>query len=109
MLAFADRTGITSGESKARYLWTDAFAVCNFLGLARATGDPHHAELAFNVPREHCTMGVKSGVSEPRAVTTSRCSPGSMATTTRGLTFVETLHDATRWQSLCKCMMWSYA
>lgn len=35
MLAFADRTGLTSGRHPRRYLWTDAFAVCNFLGLGR--------------------------------------------------------------------------
>src|SRR5215831_21005427 len=33
MRSFADRTGLTSGRPKARYLWTDAFAVCNFLEL----------------------------------------------------------------------------
>ena len=35
MLAFADRTGLTSDAPPDRYLWTDAFAVCNFLALDR--------------------------------------------------------------------------
>ena len=29
-----------------RYLWTDAFAVCNYLGLADATGDDRYEHLA---------------------------------------------------------------
>ncbi len=33
MEQFADRTGLGTGEAPRRYLWTDAFAVCNFLGL----------------------------------------------------------------------------
>ncbi len=38
MPAFAARTGIDPPlESDARYLWTDAFAVCHFPALARAT------------------------------------------------------------------------
>jgi hypothetical protein len=34
MLNFANSTGLTiSSHEPRRYLWTDAFAVCNFLGL----------------------------------------------------------------------------
>jgi hypothetical protein len=33
MLAFVERTGLTTDRPPERYLWTDAFAVCNFLGL----------------------------------------------------------------------------
>jgi hypothetical protein len=41
-----------------RYLWTDAFAVCNFLGLARATGEERHTELALTlVDQVHQTLG----------------------------------------------------
>jgi hypothetical protein len=40
MTEFADQTGISEGsEVQRRYLWTDAFAVCNFLELYRQTGD----------------------------------------------------------------------
>ncbi|MGN6106413.1 MAG: hypothetical protein ACTHU0_15005 [Kofleriaceae bacterium] len=35
MLRFAERTGLTSALPARRYLWTDAFAVCNFLALGR--------------------------------------------------------------------------
>ena len=34
MAAFAGRTGLVPGIAPKRYLWTDAFAVCNFLALA---------------------------------------------------------------------------
>jgi hypothetical protein len=62
MNGFAARTGVTTGASAAsparRYLWTDAFAVCNFLGLARATGDAGYTELARQlVERVHRTLG----------------------------------------------------
>jgi hypothetical protein len=38
MIAFGDRTGLTSVRAPRRYLWTDAFAVCNHLALYRHTG-----------------------------------------------------------------------
>lgn len=41
-----------------RYLWTDAFAVCNCLGLARATGDASWEALAIElVERVHEELG----------------------------------------------------
>jgi hypothetical protein len=48
MHAFADRTGLTSARPPDRYLWTDAFAVCNLLGLGetdlalRLVNQVHH-------------------------------------------------------------------
>jgi hypothetical protein len=49
MQRFAERTGVTSDRPQRRYLWTDAFAVCNFLGLWRATGDAMHREVALRL------------------------------------------------------------
>ncbi len=58
MTAFAERTGLTSNEPPRRYLWTDAFAVCNFLGLARATGDGAYGALALRlVEQVHRVLG----------------------------------------------------
>jgi hypothetical protein len=58
MTGFAERTGLSSERSQQRYLWTDAFAVCNFLGLSRATGDQRYTELALRlVDRVHHTLG----------------------------------------------------
>ncbi len=58
MLRFAERTGLSSERPQQRYLWTDAFAVCNLLGLARASEEAHHGELALQlVDRVHRTLG----------------------------------------------------
>lgn len=58
MVRFADRTGLTSDQPSRRYLWTDAFAVCNFLGLARATDGEHYEALALRlVDRVHEELG----------------------------------------------------
>lgn len=58
MLGFAQRTGLDSNRPRRRYLWTDAFAVCNFLGLARATGEQRYTELALRlVDQVHHTLG----------------------------------------------------
>jgi hypothetical protein len=58
MLRFGDRTGLTSDRPPRRYLWTDAFAVCNFLGLARAANDESHQALALRlVDRVHEELG----------------------------------------------------
>jgi hypothetical protein len=58
MTRFAHRSGLTSDRPSQRYLWTDAFAVCNFLGLQRATGAAHPAELALRlVDRVHHVLG----------------------------------------------------
>ena len=48
MTEFADLTGLTQeGKVPRRYLWTDAFAVCNFLDLYRQTGDDQYKDLAL--------------------------------------------------------------
>ena len=55
---FAQRTGLTTDHPPKRYLWTDAFAVCNYLGLARATGERRYDELALKlVDQVHHTLG----------------------------------------------------
>jgi hypothetical protein len=58
MRGYAGRTGLDSDRPAQRYLWTDAFAVCNLLGLARATGDGGYTELAVRlVDQVHYTLG----------------------------------------------------
>ncbi len=58
MMGFAERTGLTSDRSKHRYLWTDAFAVCNFLGLARLTGERYYTDLVLQlVDQVHHVLG----------------------------------------------------
>jgi hypothetical protein len=44
--------------SPRRYLWTDAFAVCNFLGLSHHTRDKNYAHLALRlVDQVHTVLG----------------------------------------------------
>lgn len=58
MTTFAERTGLASERPQQRYLWTDAFAVCNFLALARTTHDERYTKLALLlVDRVHHTLG----------------------------------------------------
>jgi hypothetical protein len=58
MNAFAARTGLASAQNLQRYLWTDAFAVCNYLGLARALGEPQYTRLALQlVTQVHHVLG----------------------------------------------------
>jgi hypothetical protein len=59
MAEFADSTGLSSaGKSPRRYLWTDAFAVCNFLELFRLTQDETFRALALRlVDQVHHTLG----------------------------------------------------
>ena len=58
MMHFAARTGLTAERPLTRYLWTDAFAVCNFLGISRVTGDLRCKELALQlIERVHQKLG----------------------------------------------------
>jgi len=59
MMEFARITGLSSSmEKPRRYLWTDAFAVCNFLTLYRQTSDERYKELALRlVDQVHTILG----------------------------------------------------
>jgi len=60
MAEFAARTGAATTEVHAprRYLWTDAFAVCNFLELYRRSGDARHRASAVALIGEvHRVLG----------------------------------------------------
>ncbi len=59
MLEFSDLTGLSgSGKPPKRYLWTDAFAVCNFLELYRQTREEHFRDLALRlVAQVHQLLG----------------------------------------------------
>jgi len=55
---FAERTGLASEQPRRRYLWTDAFAVCNYLGLARTRGEQGYTERTLQlVDQVHHTLG----------------------------------------------------
>lgn len=59
MLEFAASTGLSDGsQPPRRYLWTDAFAVCNYLGLFRQSGDQAFLQLALGlVDQVHLVLG----------------------------------------------------
>lgn len=59
MTGFAERTGlIPPARPPRRYLWTDAFAVCNYLELFRRTGEEHYQEDAIRlVSQVHRVLG----------------------------------------------------
>jgi len=59
MTEFAEQTGLSPlRRPPSRYLWTDAFAVCNFLELYRQTGDDSFKALALSlVDQVHETLG----------------------------------------------------
>ncbi|MDH4207221.1 MAG: hypothetical protein OEV45_16995 [Desulfobacteraceae bacterium] len=59
MTEFSDSTGLSTVEkSPRRYLWTDAFAVCNFLELYQRIGDESWQNLALLlVDQVHYILG----------------------------------------------------
>jgi hypothetical protein len=59
MIDFAARTGLSdTGQPPRRYLWTDAHAVCNFLGLYRRTGEEAYRQLATSlIDQVHEVLG----------------------------------------------------
>ncbi len=63
MLDFARLTGLQpAGGGPRRYLWTDAFAVCNYLEISRQTGDDAFRDLALRlVGQVHHTLGRHRG------------------------------------------------
>jgi hypothetical protein len=59
MSEFAQRTGLVpAARDERRYLWTDAFAVCNFLTLFQRTGDPEYRQRAIElIDHVHGVLG----------------------------------------------------
>ena len=59
MSDFAASTGLSdTSQEPSRYLWTDAFAVCNFLELYRQTGEQSFLQLALKlVDQVHQVLG----------------------------------------------------
>lgn len=63
MRKFAETTGLSPARDvQRRYLWTDAFAVCNFLGLYQKTNDETFKNLALLlVDQVHWVLGRHRG------------------------------------------------
>jgi hypothetical protein len=58
MAAYCRRTDVTNAALPIRrYLWTNAFAVCNFLELYRQTGEQNYLDTALRlVEQVHYSM-----------------------------------------------------
>lgn len=58
MKRFAEESGLTGNSKPRRYLWTDAFAVCNFLELFSLTGEDVYLSQALQlVDQVHQVLG----------------------------------------------------
>ncbi len=58
MLEFAEDTGLSSNRHPKRYLWTDAYAVCNFIQLYKQTDKDSYKQLAIDlVDQVHNILG----------------------------------------------------
>ena len=59
MIEFASLTGLSPGRCPPkRYLWTDAYAVCNFFGLYRQTNNEQYKDFGLLlVDQVHATLG----------------------------------------------------
>ncbi|NPA81413.1 MAG: hypothetical protein GXO31_02270 [Epsilonproteobacteria bacterium] len=58
MEEFAKRTGLVGDGIPRRYLWTDAFAVCNFLSLYEDSKDENYLKLALKlIDQVHHVLG----------------------------------------------------
>jgi hypothetical protein len=59
MMKFAALSGLSPAKKHPRrYLWTDAFAVCNFLELYTQTGDAQYRDLAIRLVNQvHTVLG----------------------------------------------------
>ena len=69
MTEFTMLTGLspTGKVQPRRYLWTDAFAVCNFLELYRQTGDEKYKHLALRLVDQVHTMLGRHREDDPRS------------------------------------------
>jgi hypothetical protein len=105
---YAQRTGLTSTLQNKRYLWTDAFAVCNYLGLARATGDLKYNELALGlVERVHHTLG-KHRDDDPRNgwISGMSAEAGELHPTRGGLRIGKTLPERSPYEEFDSQLEW---
>ncbi len=88
MNEFAAQTGLDPAGSHPKcYLWTDAFAVCNYLGFFESTGNTAYRDLALRlIDQVHHTLG-RFRDDDPRTGWISGLSPteGDLHPTAGGL------------------------
>jgi len=109
MERFAHKTGLSpSSQRPQRYLWTDAFAVCNYLQLHNCTGDQKYRQLALDlVDQVHETLG-KHREDDPRAgwISGLEETVGRRRPTAGGLRIGKTLGERKRDQPYDEHLEW---
>jgi len=109
MAQFARDTGLSDAAGRPqRYLWTDAFAVCNYLQLYRSTGRETDRRLALNlVAQVHETLG-KHREDDPRSgwISGLEEAPGRSRPTLGGLRIGKRLGERGRSQPLDERLEW---
>lgn len=108
MMDYARSTGICGTSPPRRYLWTDAFAVCNFLGLYRQTGSQEFLELAVKlVDQVHHILG-RHRTDDPRQGWISGLSEqeGELHPTCGGLRIGKALNERPRDRPLDQWQEW---
>ena len=70
MRRFAERTGLDPERAPRRYLWTDAFAVCNYLALWRITGaaEPQALEIIRVLQKAGADVNVVALINHPEEI-----------------------------------------
>jgi hypothetical protein len=95
---FARRTGLDpAGDTPRRYLWTDAFAVCNYLGLFEKSRNSLYRDLALRlVDQVHHTLG-RHRPDDPRGgwISGLPAKEGELHPTIGGLRIGKTLPERT--------------
>jgi hypothetical protein len=109
MTEFAGVTGlIGAGKAPRRYLWTDAFALCNFLELCRRTNDEKYQDLALLlIDQVHNVLG-RHREDDPRTGWISGLGEqeGQLHPTRGGLRIGKTLNERSPHESFDERLEW---
>jgi hypothetical protein len=96
MMEFAALSGLSPAKKHPRrYLWTDAFALCNFLELYTQTGDAQYRDLAIRLVNQVHTVLGRHREDDPRKGWISGLSEreGEQHPTRRGLRIGKELNE----------------
>lgn len=109
MWDFASITGLEPAiEYPQRYLWTDSFAVCNYLGLFNQTDEKKYLELALNLVNQvHHILG-RHRDDDPRMGWISKLNnkEGEMHPTKGGLRIGKRLNERPPHESINETLEW---
>ena len=110
MAAFARRTGLSpAADNPQRYLWTDAFAVCNFLELFERTRDERYCRCATELidqvhrvlgrfRRDEGRTGWISGLDEKEDVVTRHWAASELAAAAKERGADEVIDEQLEWE-----------